>query len=273
MTEMKKRTFKLGRTARAYDPRVPHMSALLAGKTLPPPPPSVDFTKGMPANLGMMLNDTLGDCTCAAVYHAIQVWTYNASKGKTIDTEPDSDVKRLYELACGYNPNTPGEGPGGNEQHVLKYLLRQGAPLGKDGKATNKITAFVEVDPRATDDVKRAINNCGVAYIGFNVPASLMPPNADPPATWTVDPHNSKIIGGHAVVLAGYDAKGARVISWGQYYTMTWDFFATFVDEVYAIADQDWFEATGKTPGGLSLAELEQQMQALKVPLAAEIAA
>jgi hypothetical protein len=79
-----------------------------------------------------------------------------------------------------------------------------------------------------------------------------------------VDPHNSKIIGGHAVVLAGYDAKGARVISWGQYYTMTWDFFAKFVDEVYAIADQDWVEATGKTPGGLSLADLEKQMQALE---------
>ncbi len=134
MTEIKKRTFKLGRTARAYDPRIPHMSALLAGKALPAPPPSVDFTKGMPDNLGMMLNDTLGDCTCAAVYHAIQVWTFNASKGKSIDTEPDSDVKRLYELACGYNPNTPGEGPGGNEQRVLKYLLRKGAPLGKGWK-------------------------------------------------------------------------------------------------------------------------------------------
>lgn len=65
-------------------------------------------------------------------------------------------------------------------------------------------------------------------------------------------------------MLAGYDAKGARVISWGQYYTMTWDFFAKFVDEVYAIADQDWVEATGKTPGGLSLADLEKQMQALE---------
>ncbi len=273
MTEIKKRTFKLGRTPRGYDPRIPHMSALLAGKALPAPPPSVDFTKGMPQNLGMMLNDTLGDCTCAAVYHAIQVWTFNASKGKSIETEPDIDVKRLYELACGYNPNTPGEGPGGNEQHVLKYLLRKGAPLGKDGKTTNKIAAFVEVDPRITDDVKRAINNCGVAYIGFNVPASLMPPNAEPPAIWTVDPHNSKIIGGHAVVLAGYDAKGARVISWGQYYTMTWDFFATFVDEVYAIADEDWVAATGKTPGGLSLADLEKQMQALGQETAAEAAA
>ena len=102
----------------------------------------------MPKNLGMMLNDTLGDCTCAAFYHAIQVWTFNATKGKSIETEPDSDVEKLYELACGYKPAQGGEGPGGNEQHVLKYLLTKGAPMGPNGQTTHKIDAFVEVDPR-----------------------------------------------------------------------------------------------------------------------------
>lgn len=36
------------------------------------------------------------------------------------------------------------------------------------------------------------------------------------------------------------------------------------MDEVYAIADSEWFESTGKTPGGLTLEELEIQMKALK---------
>jgi hypothetical protein len=259
-----KHHFKLGRLKRAYDPRVPHMSALLAGKTVPAPPASIDYTKGMPANLGMMLNDTLGDCTCAAVYHAIQVWSFNAT-GK-IDTEPDSDVEKLYELACGYNPNTPGEGPGGNEQHVLKYLLRTGAPFGATGTPTHKIAAFVEVDPRIANDVKGTVADCGVAYIGFNVPAYLMPPGQDPPAVWDYTPAdaNAQIVGGHAVVLAGYNSSGYRLISWGQYYTMTQAFFGKWVDEVYAIADQIWVNAKGTTPGGLTLAQLEQQMQGLK---------
>lgn len=260
-----KRTFKLGRTARTYDPRIPHMSALMMGKpAAPPPPASVDNTKGMPNDLGMMLNDTLGDCTCAAVYHAIQVWTFNASAGAGMQTEPDDDVKKLYELACGYKPNVPGEGPGGNEQKVLTYLLKQGAPCGPGGTSSNKINGFVEVDPRNTDDVKRTIWDCGVAYIGFAVPASLMPPGQDPPLIWKVDPNNTKMVGGHAVVLAGYDANGARVISWGSYYTMTWDFFAKYVDEVYAISDPAWFDKFGKTPGGLTMAQLQEQMQALK---------
>jgi hypothetical protein len=256
--------FMLGRLARAHDPRIPHMSALLAGKTLPPPPAQVDYTKGMPKNLGMMMNDTLGDCTCAAFYHALQVWSFNASKHKSIETEPDVDVEKLYEFACGYKPSQGGEGPGGNEQHVLKYLLTKGAPMGSNGRTVHKIDAFVEVDPRNTDDVKRAINNCGVAYIGFNVPQYIVPSTGQPPAVWDVENSNTQIVGGHAVVLAGYTATGARVISWGQYYTMTWAFFAKYVDETYAIADSTWIAGGGKTPGGLTLAELEQQMQALK---------
>jgi hypothetical protein len=253
--------FKLGRLHRSYDPSIPHMSALTAGQVLPPPPPSVDYTAKLPANLGMMLNDKLGDCTCAAVYHAIQVWSGNA--GAQVLTEPDADVQKLYVLACGYNPRVAGEGPGGNEQHVLKYLLKTGAPFGPKGAQKHKIAAFVEVDARNIDDVKRAIADCGVAYIGFNVPAFLMPPGAEPPAVWDVQASGTNIIGGHAVVLAGYTAAGARVISWGQYYTMTWAFFAAYVDEVYAIADHLWIESGGGTPGGLTLPELEVQMKAL----------
>jgi hypothetical protein len=253
---------KLGRLHRSYDPRIPHMSAITAGVTLPPPPPSVDWTAKLPANLGMMLNDTLGDCTCAAFYHALQVWSANA--GKPIDTEPDADVQQLYVQACGYNPRAGGEGPGGNEQKVLTYLLNTGAPYGPAGQQRHKIAAFVEVDPRNTDDVKRCISNCGVAYIGFNVPQYIMPANEPPLSVWDVETRNAKIVGGHAVVLAGYTATGARVISWGQYYTMTWGFFAKYVDEVYAIADAEWMTAKGTSPGDLTLAELETQMQALK---------
>jgi len=54
------------------------------------------------------------------------------------------------------------------------------------------------------------------------------------------------------------------VISWGQYYTMPWAFFEKFVDEAYAIADPEWITKKGKTPGGLTLAQLEAAMKALK---------
>jgi len=81
---------------------------------------------------------------------------------------------------------------------------------------------------------------------------------------WDVDPSNPPSLGGHAVILPGYDDSGLNVISWGHFYKMTWPFFAKYVDEVYAIADNTWINATGQTPLGLSVQDLEAQMQALK---------
>jgi hypothetical protein len=218
----------------------------------------------MPADLGMLLNDKLLNCTCAAFYHALQVWSFNATGKSAADmvTVSDANVTQLYRLACGYDPKRPGEGPGGKGQHVLKYLLNHGAPIGQ--RRRNKILAYIEVDPRQIDDVKRAIDDCGLVYVGFHVPNFLGPQNPDLPKVWDVDPANRKIIGGHAVVLPGYDEHTVDVISWGRFYKMTWKFFRKYVDEVYAIADRAWIAATSKTPAGLTLAELKMQMQALR---------
>jgi len=256
--------FKLGRLARAHDPKVPLLHDLAAGVPPPPFPPTLDYTHGMPPYLGVMKNDSLGDCTCAAYYHALQVWSFN-SRQHNIDTEPDMDVVELYEQACGYNPNVPGEGPGGIEQNVLKFLLNTGAPYGPNGAQRHKIAAFVEVGLSNMSTIKSVIDCCGVCYIGFHVPQYMMPVGQNPIPVWDVEPNaNNTIIGGHAVVLAGYTATGFRVISWGGYYTMTWAFFQKFVDEAYAIIDAEWISSTGKSPMGLTMQQLEQSMQSLR---------
>jgi len=256
--------YPLGRLSRGHDARVPHLSALIAGQRPPPPPPAIDYTRigieQMPAELGAMLTDRLAIATCAAYYHAVQVWSFNAKNGD-IDFEPDSNVERLYIEACGYEPQAGDAGPGGTAQAVLTYLVQAGAPTGFRGQHRRPVLAFVEVDPRNIDDVKRTIADCGLAYVGLKVPASLA---ADPPLVWDVRRDDTRIVGGHAVVLAGYDARGAKVISWGRQYMMTWRFFAEYVDEVYAIADPDWIDAGGGTPGGLSIAELQALMRPLR---------
>jgi hypothetical protein len=63
---------------------------------------------------------------------------------------------------------------------VLAYLLRRGAPTGPEGQSRDRIDAFVEVDPRNPEDVKRTIQDCEVACIGFNVPACLLAELEDP---------------------------------------------------------------------------------------------
>lgn len=163
---MSKCNYKFGRKKRAYNSRIPHYSTLLkmARGSLLLVPDQVDYTIGMPLDFGMMANDRLGDCTCAAYYHGRQVWTFNA-QGAEI-TESDRNVIRLYEGSCHYNPLLFWTDAGGVIQEVLQYLLEKGAPVG-DGTTRNKILAFAEVDSRNLEDVKRTIFECGVAYMAL----------------------------------------------------------------------------------------------------------
>jgi hypothetical protein len=252
--------FKLGRQKRIFLSTVPQFSALAAGQALAPPPPYVDYLSGMPDDLGVMNNDTLGCCTCAAIYHAIQVWTYNASDA--MQTNPDADVLTIYSQFCGYNPANPSSDQGGIEQIVLSDWVTKGVPTITG--STNKLAAFIEVDPRNTDDIKRVIEACGVCYIGFQVPGNILPDNAAPPAVWTYDPTANQDIGGHAVILCAYDEDNVSFISWGLKYAMTWDFFTRYTDEAYGIVDADWVAATGQSPLGMSIAAIETQMAALQ---------
>lgn len=253
---------KLGRQPRKFNPHIPHYSALrLNLRDLAPPPAEVDYTKGMPADFGMMANDSLGDCTCAAFYHARQVWSYNTT-GYGI-TESAPDVIALYEQACGYNPNDPATDNGGAEQDVLAFLLNTGAPVDNPSAGRDKILAYLEIDYRNLDDLKRCIYDCGIAYIGIDVPASVMDNADDPSIAWDVI-GNQESQGGHAIVLVGYNADFFYCISWGKKYKITPAFLTAHLEEAYAIASPDWIEATGKTPLGMTVEDLEAQMEDLK---------
>lgn len=253
----------LGRLPRAHDPSVPRLSELLAVRELPAIPDAIDYARDMPSDLGMLLNDKLSDCTCAAYYHARQVWTFHSG---AIEKQYDQDAKVLYERACGYDPGDPSSDAGGVEQHVLKYLHRSGAPI-RQGRGLDKILGFVEVPVADIDDVKRTIYNSGVAYIGLGMPSYITSSRNVPPKVWDVRAGRQAMEGGHAVVLTGYDDDGATLISWGERYTMTWAFFERYVDEVYAIVDAAWvrsprFVRDGlASPGGTSLESLSESMR------------
>lgn len=247
---------KLGRKKRAFNPKIPHMSALLMRDVAQTYlPPSVNYAPASISNFGMMLNDQIGDCSCAGYYHALQVWSL--CSGRCEYTQPDQFVLNLYEQVSGFNPAKPESDQGCVLQNVLTYLLNEGAPT---DSGPHKIDAFFEVDPRNLQDVKRTIYECGVAYIGFEVPSSLLA--SLPPPVW--NPDTSPIEGGHCVILTGYDDNGFDVISWGSKYRMSNAFFTRYVDEVYGIADKEWIETTGKTPCGLSLQDLELLMHGLR---------
>jgi len=93
---------KLGRKAIKTDTRTLAFGDYLT-PALPPPPPAADWTKGI-TSWGMMLNDSLGDCTIAGCGHALQVWTANTSG---IVTVPDPTIESSTSSGTATTPAIP----------------------------------------------------------------------------------------------------------------------------------------------------------------------
>src|SRR6516164_1928105 len=198
-----------------------------------------------PIEWGMLANDRLGDCTCAAVLHMIMGWKAVANAGTPCHFK-DEDAVSLYETVGGYNPANPSSDQGAVELDVLNYWRDTGV----DG---DKIAGYATLDISNTEQIKAACYTFGGVYIGFNVPSYIM----DVPAggSWSTKPGDFMgIIGGHAVNVVGYGRAGARVVSWGSTYTFNWQFWLDYVDEAYAVVNPDWIKQSGRTPSNFDLA-------------------
>ena len=242
---------KLGRKAIKTDSRTLAFAKYLT-PALPPPPPAADWTKGI-ASWGMMLNDTLGDCTIAGVGHAVQVWTPNTGAEVTV---PDSTIESYYEQWDGYVPGNPNTDNGGVELDVLNDWQ-------KNGFAGHSLVAFADPKPAKLVEIHQSIALFGGVYIGLSLPLT-----AQKQDVWDVVPKggaNAKpgSWGGHCVYVPRYDQSGFTCITWGQQKTMTLAFWKKYCDEAHTLLGQDWLTAKG-SPQGFDQAQLLIDLKAIK---------
>jgi hypothetical protein len=234
---------KLGRRYVKFDGRTLMLARYT--KALPAPPVAVDWTRGITA-WGMMLNDTLGDCTIAGCGHAVQVWTANTGPVATI---PDPDILAAYETIDGYDPTDPSTDQGGVELDVLNAWRK--APIGGHGLA-----AFADPPASNLEEVRQAINLFGGVYIGLSLPVE-----AQAQDVWDAVPGMSPgSWGGHCVYVPKYDADSFTCITWGGLQKMTLAFWLKCCDEAHALLSNDWLSAKG-SPVGLNLAQLQTDLQ------------
>ena len=254
---------QFGRQPRTNDPRVPHLSALKMMPNTPEPNFPVKFNNAdrLPGSVGAMLNDRLGDCTCAALYHAIQLWTSMAQPA--VVTEPDDCVLQAYREVGGYD-GTPQTDHGAVIQNVLKWATNTGVPIYGGGRYP--LSGFFEVDTRIMTDIAETIYEFGCCSIGILIPQGFMPPHN----LWTRVPNAGPTEFGHNIILTGADFSNPNNpvfngISWG---TKQWvidkAFIDAYVDEGYGMISGAWIQATGKTPYNLSWTELNEQTSLLR---------
>jgi hypothetical protein len=243
---------KLGKKPARHDPRTLQMANYLG---LPPVPPARDWTTKAASAWGMMLNDRIGDCTCAALGHLIQAWTANAGPKEV--TLPDKAIIAAYEAVGHYRPGHPDTDQGAVELDVLKYAR-------KTGIGGYKTEAFVALEPRNHGHVEAAVDLFGGAYIGLALPAS-----AQKQRTWSVPPGGAtgagapSSWGGHAVVVVAYDARGLTCITWGAPKRMTWSFWDAYCDEAYAILSRIWAPEKKIAPSGFDFAALAGDLKSV----------
>lgn len=242
-----------GRKPTRYDKRTLNFGSYLT-PALPAPPPRVDWSRGFNINWGMMLNDTLGDCTEAAKGHAIQCWTL--CNGRMVTT-PDAEVLAAYEKDAGYVPGDPSTDNGEDELTTLNDWRQ-------NGFGEVPLSAYAAIDPQTFQHVQQAIYLFGVAYIGFNVPQSAMDQNAAG-ETWDVVADDGGIVGGHAVAVPMYDNSGGLLtcLTWGMRQEMTWAFWQKYVDEAYALLSPAWAAHGGVDPSGFDMASLTADLSAV----------
>ena len=244
---------KLGKLPAVYDART-----LMLAKYLQPTftaPVATTWGSRFAGNWGMMKNDTVGDCTCAAAGHMNQLWTFEA-QGKMV-TPSDAAILAMYSAVTGYNPADPSTDRGANMLAVLKYWRNKGLGITlrdpRHLQVADKIGGFASVSPRATAMAKAAIFMFGGLYTGFALPKS-----AQSQDVWDLAPGGTLTEqgapgswGGHCVLITKYDQYFLECITWGSRKRMTWSFFKAYCDESYAIFDSHWISKNGQAPSGI----------------------
>ena len=243
--------YKLGKLAPKIDARTLQFKDYLA--TLPPIPAAIDWM-GKVTTIGMLANDSVGDCAVASAFHLDELWTANAA---TEIVATDAQALADYSAISGYNLADPNSDTGCALIDVLNYWRQ----TGMNGR---KITAYVQVSHRNIQHLKAAIALFGGVYLGIQVPSRAMD-QFDAGQPWT-DTAPDELEGGHGVpgvafsneVVPGFTAgvDGMTLVTWGQAQFASWDWLAIYLDEAYAILSPEWIAANGSAPSGLDLQQL-----------------
>jgi hypothetical protein len=186
-------------------------------------------------------NDTLGDCTIAALAHADTV--FHGLLGKKTILSKQSVVKLYMHL-------TGGVDSGLNELDVLNYWRQN--PVSRD-----KIVNYVSIDPKNHTHVQQATLLFGGVYLGFQVQQNCVQ-EFDAHQPWTPGPLTND---GHAVYAVAYDQNGVTVLTWGNTQQATWAWWDECVDEAYAILPPE-AEKAGFAPG-FNFAQLQTDLEAV----------
>lgn len=210
----------------------------------------------------------LGDCTCACVAHAIDVWTAGGANPATITA--DQTIK-LYELSCGYVLGNDFSDQGGDELAVLDYVQAHGI----DGNGLHRIAGTASLDATNLAELREGMFLTGAVQLCLELPDAYVNPYPSTDAVWDIaGPPNPRQ--GHAILGRGtYTSNGPNgkpafgVVTWGMLVWLTTDAVAYYCaapqgGSVNLGLTQEWVDkAKGSAPNALDFSALESDFVGL----------
>jgi len=201
-------------------------------------------------------NLNAGDCVFATAFHMLMDWR----KEHGIDFSPtDAQVLALYSQLAGYDPARPSTDVGYNELDLLKYWQSTGI-------AGRPISAFVSVDPSELQHIRTAIYLFGAVFAGVTLTQRAMDEFQDRDTWHQTAPWfgGKRVLGGHAIPLIGYDAKGFWCITWGRLQYLTNEWWTKYGDEAWAVLAHDWSDENTVSPTSFDFITLQTDLESVK---------
>ena len=231
-------SYKLGRRPGQIPSGLRDLTYYAAGP-LPRPPAKVAVPKV--ANWDMDGNDQFGDCGVAAINHGFMA---AAAATRERETFPSADDVVSY-----YFDYTGGDDTGVVLSDFLAYVRQ-------NGFCGHTVGAYAPVSIQDIPTLQFAIDAYDVAYVGISVTQAMMDAaQGSPPWTWTQEDTAGDTIGGHCIILAGYDSSWLYGVTWGNVVRIAYPAWHQMAEEAWAAIDGELVRAHGDGRG-ISLAAL-----------------
>ena len=238
-------SFKLGKLPGRIPVGLRDLTYYAAGP-LPDAPPSVAVPSV--ADWDMDMNDTLGCCGVAGIDHG-----FKAAAADTQETESFPTAQQVGDYYLNY---TGGQDSGVILSDFLSYV-KGNAFYG------HTVSAYAPVSVSDVNTLLFAIDAYDFAYVGITVTQAMMDAAQGPaPWTWTLEEAQGASIGGHCIILAGYDSQWLYGITWGNFVRIAYPAWHQMGDEAWAVLSGELVSAQGDGHG-LNLAALQADLSRL----------
>ena len=227
-------------------PQIPAGLNMLASY-LTSPLPDAPENVSVPSvtNWDMLGNDKYGDCTFAGMVHAFMA---TASEESETESFPDTG-----QTVTAYLIYTNGQDAGAVESDLLQTWSSKNI-------LNRQLLGYAPVPVSNLDEIKQVIHTFGFCYIGIKVPAACETQfQQHQPWSITNTPADDQILGGHCVILVGYDSQYFYAITWGSVQKIEYTWLTKYMDEAWAVIPPE----ISKGYNGLNLEQLKQDIEAL----------